>query len=124
MVLLRVPIPNICHSFQIWNRHFFVLFKNRLFWTGETNGDEDEEQEQEQNWDGPLSSEVVISIQMYGNIVYLYRIDTPAVRTAVINVCCYEGLRLNVVIREDAKVSPFYRYYCKGSTFYSFIVRP
>lgn len=44
--------------FQVWNRHFFVLFKNRLFWTGETKADEDDEQDQEQNWDGPLLSEV------------------------------------------------------------------
>ena len=35
-----------------------------------------------------------------------------------------EGLRFNVVIREDAKVSPFTVCYCKGSTFYSFILRP
>ena len=40
-----------------------MLFKNRLFWTGETKADEDDDQDQEQNWDGPLVSEVSINRQ-------------------------------------------------------------
>ena len=60
---VRLNVKSVVSSlfddlFQVWNRHFFVLFKNRLFWTGETKADEDDEQDQEQNWDGPLLSEV------------------------------------------------------------------
>ena len=52
----------IFSSPKVWNRHFFVLFKNRLFWTGETKTDEDDEQDQDPSWDGPLSSEVCLTV--------------------------------------------------------------
>ena len=48
-----------------------MLYKNRLFWTGETKSEDDDEPEQDGQWDGPLTSEVITKInRIFHHIIF------------------------------------------------------
>ncbi|XP_046842462.1 1-phosphatidylinositol 4,5-bisphosphate phosphodiesterase gamma-1-like isoform X1 [Xenia sp. Carnegie-2017] len=63
---------------KVWNKHFFVLYKNRLFWMEETKSEDDDEPEQDGQWDGPLTSESSRDELHYGERWFHQRIRREA----------------------------------------------